>query len=284
MVGRRRFLKFCVAAAACGVGGASYVFGLEPVWLRTVRCEIPLAGLDPALDGFTIAQLSDLHHGAGVPLSLFEQAVARANDARPDIVALTGDFVHRGGGTGLEREIADILTGLQPRIGTYAVLGNHDAGVYRPGGGREAIRRAQVVSGALGSRGIAVLRNEVVTPVPGLRLAGLGDLWTGDFEPDRIHLDATTVVLSHNPDTAPELAERGAGLILSGHTHGGQVSIPFLGPPILPVRLRQYHAGHYRLGEGQLYVNRGVGWLRRVRLFVRPEVTILTLRSAPVTT
>ena len=116
-----------------------------------------------------------------------------------------------------------------------------------------------------------------------LRLVGVGDLWTGPYVPSCLPPPTAgkpTIVLSHNPDTAPELAKRGADLILSGHTHGGQVSIPFLGPPILPVRLRQYAAGHYRLKTSQLYVNRGLGWLRRVRLFVRPEVTILRLKPA----
>jgi len=88
-----------------------------------------------------------------------------------------------------------------------------------------------------------------------------------------------TVALSHNPDTAPALARAGADLILSGHTHGGQVEIPFLGPPLLPVRRRAYYAGLYRVETARLYVNRGVGWLRRVRLFVRPEITFLTLQA-----
>ena len=176
---RRTLFKLGGAVAAAAVAGPVYVFGIEPVWLRTVEREIAIAGLDRALDGLEIAQLSDLHHGAGVPLSQFEKAVARANAAQPDLIALTGDFVHRGGGSGIETEIAAILAGLQPRIGTFAVLGNHDAGVYRPGGSRAAVRRALVVAGALETRGIQVLRNEVVSPRPGLRLAGMGDLWTG---------------------------------------------------------------------------------------------------------
>ena len=90
------------------------------------------------------------------------------------------------------------------------------------------------------------------------------------------------MALSHNPDTAPSLAHRGAALILSDHTHGGQVSIPFLGPPILPVERREYAAGPYDLGATRLYVNRGIGWLVRVRMFVRPEVTLHILRAVPV--
>lgn len=264
-------------------GGGLYAFGIEPVWLRKVELDVRLKGLDPAFDGFTIAQLSDLHVGAGVPLDYLNEAAALANAARPDVVALTGDYVHQGGDAAGAAEAAAILKTIEAPA--YAVLGNHDGAVYssdgRPDGG--AVTR---VRDALEGVGVSVLVNERVTLRRGdarLHVAGLGDLWLGAFRPRTVPLrdpEAPTIALSHNPDTAKDLAGHGADLILSGHTHGGQVSIPFLGPPILPVRHREFAAGHFDLGGPQLYVNRGVGWLRRVRLFVRPEVTVLRLYCA----
>jgi predicted MPP superfamily phosphohydrolase len=139
------------------------------------------------------------------------------------------------------------------------------------------------VAGALREAGITVLFNDrfrLARSGARLDVAGFGDLWSDAFEPQAVPVETTTVALSHNPDTAPALARRGVHLVLSGHTHGGQVWIPGIGAPILPVRHREFVAGHYPVGEGQLYVNRGLGWLRRVRLFTRPEVTVLRLRPA----
>ena len=139
------------------------------------------------------------------------------------------------------------------------------------------------VGRALLGTGWKVLQNRAVTLERGgarLRVVGLGDLWSGFFEPDEVDV-TDAIVLEHNPDAVPRLLHRRPALILCGHTHGGQVAAPFLGPPILPVRHREYAAGLYELGDTPLYVNRGVGWLYRVRLFVRPEVTVLTLRAAP---
>ncbi|MHC4549914.1 MAG: phosphodiesterase YaeI [Planctomycetota bacterium] len=282
---RRRLLKLGAAGAAACVGTGVYAFGIEPIWLRRVDLEVRLDGLDAAFDGFTIVQLSDFHVGAGVPYDYLRDAVALARAARPDLVALTGDFVHGGGDAGLADDAAEIVSTLPPAAPTCAVLGNHDGGVYGPERTADPVSFRRVHD-TLAAAGIRVLLNERLTLERGrarLHVAGLGDLWVGAFRPRAVPLrdrGGPTVALSHNPDTAYDVAAHGADLILSGHTHGGQVSLPFLGPPILPVRHRELAAGHYHLKGAQLYVNRGVGWLRRVRLFVRPEVTVLRLRPA----
>lgn len=279
---RRGFLRFCGSGAAVTCLGGIYALGIEPVWLQTVRRDVVLPGLDPAFDGYTIAQLSDLHVGCGVPGRLLRDAVARVNRARPDLVALTGDFVHRGARGDLAERAGEVLAPLAASDGVLAVLGNHDAGCY---GGRRVADQASMrqVAGALREGGVRVLDNERVRITrAGARLdvAGFGDLWSDAFTPWAVPVDGVTIALSHNPDTAPELAGRGMSLVLAGHTHGGQVWIPGIGAPILPVRHKEFVAGHYPVGDGQLYVNRGLGWLRRVRLFTRPEVTVLTLRPA----
>jgi hypothetical protein len=139
------------------------------------------------------------------------------------------------------------------------------------------------VAGALREAGVTVLSNDrfrLARSGGRLDVAGFGDLWSDTFEPQAVPVETTTIALSHNPDTAPALVGRGVHLVLSGHTHGGQVWIPGIGAPILPVRHREFVAGQYPVGDGQLYVNRGLGWLWRVRMFTRPEVTVLRLRPA----
>ena len=275
---RRGFLRLTCGAGAVGVLGAGYAFGIEPTWLRVVRHECPIAGLDPKLDGLRIAQLSDLHVGAGVPIDFLREAVDDALALEPDAIVVTGDFVHRGGNQQALRDLGDVAGRLRAPLGVYGVLGNHDCG-FNGHSRLEATDSVAQVREVLAQAQMQVLTNQSVTLDGNLRLVGLGDLWSGEFDPGRTNVDGPTVALSHNPDTAPELAERGADLVLCGHTHGGQVRIPFLGPPILPVELREYSAGPYDLGATRLYVNRGVGWLRRVRLFVRPEVTLHVLRQ-----
>jgi len=282
---RRAFLRIAAATGVTGIAGGAYVFGVEPTWLRTVRHEVPIAGLDPRLDGMRIVQLSDLHVGAGVPLDYLREAADRALALEPDVIVMTGDFVHRGGKPAAVDAAADIVRRLRAPLGLFGVMGNHDHGVYNALGEVESAGNA-ILENALGEVGLRILHNEstIVTRANGggVRIAGYADLWSGGFDARALPRTPThpTIALSHNPDTAPELArETDTALLLCGHTHGGQVSIPFMGPPILPVRHREFSAGAYDVGDTRLYVNRGVGWLRRVRLFVRPEVTLHVLTA-----
>ena len=283
-ISRRGLLKLTARALGVLALPTIYAVGIEPTWLRTVRHDAKIPGLDPSLDGLRIVQLSDFHIGAGVPFDYLTRAVEDAMALEPDVAVVTGDFLHDGKVEGLQR-LPALLSRLHAPLGVYGVLGNHDFGSpygRRSGPDVPAVARLRT---ALGDGGLRLLHNEatLIAPPRGgrLRLAGYADLWSGAFFPDAIEFGGgiPTVALSHNPDTAPELADRGASLILSGHTHGGQVCVPFLGPPILPVERREYAAGPYDLGATRLYVNRGVGWLSRVRLFVRPEVTLHTLRA-----
>jgi predicted MPP superfamily phosphohydrolase len=285
-ISRRTFLRVAGATGAAGIAAGVYVFGIEPTWLRTVRHEIPIASLDPRLDGMRIVQLSDLHVGAGVPLDYLREAADRALALEPDAIVVTGDFVHRGGMEHAVNAACDIVRRLRAPLGVYGVLGNHDNGVYNSRGLLDPATAPRLHE-ELGEAGLRVLHNEatLLTRAGGggtIRLAGYGDLWSGRFDAHALPRAPTqpTIALSHNPDTAPQLArETDVALVLCGHTHGGQVNIPFLGPPILPIRHREYAAGPYDIGNTRLYVNRGIGWLRRVRLFVRPEVTLHVLRA-----
>ncbi|MEE8106195.1 MAG: metallophosphoesterase [Planctomycetota bacterium] len=282
---RRRVLKLGAAAGLACVPPAIYAFGIEPVWLRTVSVDVPVRDLPAAFAGYRIAQISDLHWGCGVSADQIEEAVSLALEGGPDLIALTGDFLHRGGDTGDAERVAGLLRRLSANDGVVAVLGNHDHDVYRSGGGAPAYDKSSRLRTALAARGIDVLEDRTRTVKRGdaaIQVAGFGDLWAGRFDSTAgaPAEGAVSIALSHNPDTAPDLWRAGHRLILSGHTHGGQVCVPFLGPPILPVALREFAAGLYERADRHLYVNRGVGWLARVRCFVRPEVTLLTLRTA----
>jgi predicted MPP superfamily phosphohydrolase len=279
MLTRRGFLR---AMGATALSGGVYACGIEPFWLETVRTEIALEGLDPAFNGYVVAQISDLHVGSGVPLPYLRRAVDAVNAARPDLVVVTGDILDGCAANGAAEDAAEILSALRPRDGALAVLGNHDTGAFHEGLGTDerAVRRLGV---ALAEAGVDVLMNEERTLERGggrLRVAGFGDLWSDGFDARafRARPGEATLALSHNPDTAPELARRGAGLVLCGHTHGGQVRIPFLGPPYCPVRHKELMYGHHRLGGTQVYVNPGLGYSHRIRLLARPELTLFRLK------
>jgi hypothetical protein len=278
MLTRRGFLK---AVGATALSGGVYACGIEPHWLETVRLEIALPGLDPAFDGYVVAQISDLHVGSGVPLSFLRRAIDAANAAKPDLVVVTGDILDGCAPNGAAEAAAEVLSALRPRDAVVAVLGNHDTGAFHPDRvvDEEAVRRLR---GALSAAGADLLSNEERTLERGdgrLRVAGFGDLWSRQFDARAFQgaPGEATLCLSHNPDTAPELAQRGAGLVLCGHTHGGQVRIPLLGPPYYPVRHRELMYGHHRLGATQVYVNPGLGYSHRLRLLARPEVSLFRL-------
>jgi predicted MPP superfamily phosphohydrolase len=162
-------------------------------------------------------------------------------------------------------------------LGCYAIFGNHDYGR-----GWQHAEVADRLAARLPDQGIVLLRNSMCV-VEGLQLAGVDDLWGTNFRPvavlPRLRRDQPALVLCHNPDAVdlPVWSDY-QGWILSGHTHGGQCKPPFLPPPQLPVKNTRYTAGEFDLGDGRtLYINRGLGYLRRVRFNVRPEITVFRL-------
>jgi uncharacterized protein len=266
--------------------------------LSTERLTISINGLSPALQGIRIVQLSDFHFdGLRLSEKLLQQAIAQTNQANPDLIVLTGDYV-----TDDPQPIYKLVQQLQHlkcQAGIYAVLGNHD---LEQRGAKEAI------TDALTDGGISVLWNEVAYPLGGeLALVGLPDYWSKQFEPkvimDRIPAHIPRIVLSHNPDSAEDLRQWRVDLQLSGHTHGGQIVIPGVGPvvakmealrhgipkrarPLLPflsprchkvVQHWEWSEGLHKVGNNLLYINRGLGTYMPGRLFCPPEVTVITL-------
>jgi len=296
---RRRFLKWMLGSAATAglsaLGGVGYATLAEPHWLAVERVDVPLPGLPASLDGFTIAQLSDLHRGPEVAQEGITQAVKLALRQEADLVVLTGDYVSRS--AEYAPSCAKALSPLAAS-GKYAPSRFGGAGgkalplVRRAGGGNvlaclgnhDHWTDADAVAGALTDAGLTVLRNAAREVADGLWVAAVDDVWERQADLGKalegVSAGATVVLLAHEPDYADEVAADGrVSLQLSGHSHGGQVRLPFIGAPFLPYLGRKYPAGLYRVGGMRLYVNRGVGLISpAVRFNCRPEVTLLTLR------
>ncbi|GAB4573071.1 MAG: metallophosphoesterase [Anaerolineae bacterium] len=245
---------------------------------RSVTLMLPR--LHPAFSGLRLVHISDLHiNGWLKPADLAEIAV-RINALAPDVIAITGDFSSNG-------HIADpdglraALQVLQPREITVAVLGNHD---HVARGGPSRLRAI------LQDSGVLELPNRVHTLVRGearLHLAGVDDLSFRQARLDRVLAelppDGAAILLAHEPDFADVSAATGRfDLQLSGHTHGGQVQLPLVGPLLLPRNGRRYVDGLYRAGGMYVYTNRGLGAGHiPIRVNCRPEVTVFTLLARP---
>ncbi len=278
----RRFSRrhFITALIAAPVLTALYTWRVEPHWLEIVYRDLPIANLPPSLAGKRLVQLSDLHIGPQVDDDYIIGTFRRVAEIQPDLVVHTGDLItHRDART-IEQARRVLEHFPRGRLGTAAILGNHDYGR-----GWSDQRVAAEVERVLREAGAVVLRNTHVN-FAGLELIGTDDLWAGrlSLNTARHTLDPRqpALMLCHNPDACDLAGWEGYhGWILSGHTHGGQCKPPFLPPPLLPVRNKRYTSGEFSLsGDRLLYINRGVGHLLRVRFNVRPEVTVFRLLPA----
>lgn len=265
-----------------------YAYHIEPTWLEVNRITLPVRGLAPEFHGLKIAHLSDFHCGSQIPKGYLEDVLARTHAERPDVIALTGDFVHKG--YGHVTAAASLFRGLTAPHGVFAVLGNHDFSVRNALGIRRHRGLHRAITDALESEGVSVLRNRAVRldrDGAGLVIAGIDDLWSREADPDAAFAeqcpDTPRVVLAHNPQAVESFGMHRADLTLSGHTHGGQINWPGLGRVLLRKNARRWAAGLYPLhahhspSGGHLYVNKGVGFGWRFRFGVRPEVAVFTL-------
>lgn len=268
--------------AGAGLGAAAlgaYAFLVEPRWIEVTRTLVHVPRLHPDLEGFRIALLTDLHAGEGTPLSVVRRAARLAMRVEPDLVAVTGDLAaDDADGFG---EVLEALSALSAPCGVWAVPGNHDHAV--------GIRRFHRDVGR--AEGIGDLTNRAeVLRVGGARLcvAGVDDLGRGSPSLAALPPPSArdfTLLLAHNPDQA-ERARRGydrVDLILSGHTHGGQVRLPGLGALLNPAeRDDLYEAGLRRRPWTQVYTSRGIGTVHLpIRFLCRPEVAVLELTRRP---
>lgn len=259
--------------------------GPERVLISSYQMEI--IDLHPSLNGLRIVQLTDIHHGPWLPIEFVYAIVQRTNNLKPDLIMLTGDYVVNS--PRYIRPVIDALSNLEPSIATLAVLGNHD---WWEGG--EAIQEGMT------DQGIIMLDNRRVFLTPerqiatkhdvGLCLAGVGDPWahTVDFAAalDGVPEDMPRILLSHNPDAAEDKqlleARHRIDLMLSGHTHGGQVCFPSNRKPVLPkIRKHKYARGLVFGPQCPVYISRGIGTAGvPLRLGADPEIAVFDLVSA----
>lgn len=276
---RRKFLKTAVFGGLAL--SAIDAFAVEPRWLDVTHTTIPIQGLGPDLDGYRIALLSDFH----LPVSskkLVHRALAYAAEFSPDLIAMPGDFVDGKYKPAHQIPMPDFrgfFDSAKARDGVVGTLGNHDHWIDAEGV-RDRIHR---------DTPIRLVENEHILVQRGrsaLAVGGVGDMWEGITMPATafagVPEDVPRILLSHNPDYAEDMIEDvRVDLQLSGHTHGGQIRVPF-GPAL---RVPSSYGNKFREGlvEGKrhrVYVTRGVVSMKHARFFCRPEVSCLTLRSA----
>jgi predicted MPP superfamily phosphohydrolase len=278
-VSRRKFLRRLVrcGAALAGVAGLGTGYGFwEASQIRILRQTITLPRLPASFEGKTIAVLADFHHGPFVGIEFIRRAVALAQNLAADAYALVGDFAHKGTHTGEQLPpCLEAVSQLRAPLGVFAVPGNHD---MQNGG--------QVYRDTIARTPLTDLTNRAIRVSIGsdwLWFAGVDDLWWG--KPDltsalrKVPAGAEVVLLAHNPDFAEVRPDPRVGLVLSGHTHGGQAYLPGLGAAWAPTQFGdKYLAGLVQGPASQVFVTRGLGEAGiPLRFNCPPEINLLTL-------
>lgn len=259
-----------------GVAAGVYSYGWERHWIETTEVTITLPKLPDAFRGTKLVHFSDLHLGHFSEPKDVQHVVDLIMSKKPDMICFTGDLVDES--TRYLSAVLPILGQLEATLGKYAVLGNHD---YRA-------RQQQVIRDTLSSAGFEVLDNRHVRvdrQGSSLHMAGVDDVLFGVPDLARalgdIPTDEAVILLAHEPDFADETAAYPVGLQLSGHSHGGQVRLPLIGAILTPKLSQKYVQGLYKVKDTslQVYTSRGLGTtILPIRLFCRPEVTVITLR------
>lgn len=267
---RRDFLKLGISGS---ILLASYPTFIERYSFQVNHYRAAFPNLPAAFAGKRILQLTDLHYGKLMPLWLIEYIVALANHQQADIIVCTGDYVHHNQTREQLDQVWPVLSRLSAPLGVYSVLGNHDhwadtevALEWLERSGQNIRHRSQRIEVA----GEAIW------------LGGAGDLWEDVLGVDDAFAanqpEDFKILLAHNPDTADRTFSTRLDLILSGHTHGGQVRLPLLGTPVLPVENKHYNNGFFETKNGRLFISKGLGWTNYpVRFNCPPEIAVIEL-------
>ena len=266
-----RCLTWCFLLGCCTL---FYAKSIEPNWIEINSLQLTLPHLASEFHGYRIVQVSDIHRDRWMTPQRLQRVVRLVNQQEPDLVAITGDLITRHLPQ-LIPSLGSTLGEFTPQDLTVATLGNHDHE-----------NDVQAIIQVLKQSGIVSLQNDVYTLKRGqavLHIAGLDDVNMGkdrlDLVLQKLPRQGAAILLAHEPDFAKSSAmtER-FDLQLSGHSHGGQVRLPFLKPPVLPPWGKRYYLGLYQVGDMQLYTNRGLGMTGlHLRFFARPEITVFTL-------
>ena len=235
--------------------------------LEVTRHEIFIDDLPEALDGYRIAFLTDTHVAPMVPRDFYDEIASHISQFDPHAILLGGDFVtwHRH-----IPLLGAFVARLRARDGIFAILGNHD---YWAG--------AEEVVSAMTARGVRFLTNtSIAIPLP---IVGIDEIYRGEPDVERafagVDPNAPTIAISHHPDVIDLLGGRRIDLLLCGHTHGGQIRLPFFGAIVVPsAHETEFAAGFHRVGNVLMYVSRGIGSIPPVRILCRPEIATFILR------
>lgn len=282
---RRDFLKLlkvgAIDLALLALGGFGYSVLVGPAQFTIETVPLKLPRLPRAFSGLRMAQISDIHMGSWMNRDHFQQVADLVLAEKPDLLLITGDFLFGHNFNAASRgHLKDLITVLSPLtavLPSFAVLGNHDYWT-NPEAVREMLRACQITE----------LTNTVFTLARGsenLYLCGVDDVWEGDVQLENVLAqlpdDSAAILLAHEPDFADTSAATSRfDLQVSGHSHGGQVVIPYYGPPILPFLGQKYPSGLYKVGEMFQYTNRGVGTgALPIRFNCPPEITLFILES-----
>ena len=274
IISRRSFL---LGAGVTGTLGliASYPFFIERYLVKINHYSLSVNNLHPDLEDFRILHLSDLHYGSLVPLKWIKHVLSLAQEQKPDLIALTGDYIHeRNSRTQLDIIWPELMK-LSAPFGVKMVLGNHDHWADS----KYALQLLEESGRSLRNR------SEILKKGNGqLILGGTGDYWEDDVIIDDALMGQDDklprIVLTHNPDSADLPYSVRVDWFLCGHTHGGQVKIPFIGTPVLPVRNKKYNNGIKSNGKSSLFINKGIGWaVFPVRFNCAPEIAVLHLTA-----
>ncbi len=282
---RQGIYKVSASVPASGqltrVGFWRYITEVEPNQIEITELHLPVCRLPASFAGLRLLQVSDIHMGGWMNLERLTRAIRMALSQKPDIALLTGDYLPAyGWGPKREPQLADLAAGLQPlpkACPTFSILGNHDHRTNAP-----------AIQAVLDRIGAIDLTNSVYPLKHGqdrLYLAGVDDINAGrprlDLVLQQLPEDGPAILLAHEPDFADASAATGRfALQISGHTHGGQVVLPYIGPPILPQNGRKYPMGLYKVGDMFQYTNRGIGMgTKSIRFHCRPEITLFVLEQ-----
>ena len=278
-ISRRSAMALGLLGTAVGLAG--YAVGVEPRWVSVEQREMAVPRLPKHLVGKTLVQLSDTHVGARVDPEYIMRQFDYVKSLQPDFVCFTGDYIDQATAWHVKEGIRLLDHFPRGHFGTACVLGNHD---YQGKLHEKTGETNRLIDAFANADGLELLIDDTME-MNGLHVAGLPDLWFGDFRRPLAKrviekvADKPSIVLSHNPDSA-DLPIWGDfdGWLLCGHTHGGQCTFPIIGAPVLPVQNQDYVSGTYEIdNQYKMYINRGIGHTTRVRFMARPEITVFTL-------
>ena len=281
---RRIFLKrtFGSFLTMIGLGGGGYYYAhdIEPHLLDVTNYKITNKAIPLSFHNFKIVQFSDTHLGFQYNTSQLRKLVQKINHFEPDLIFFTGDLMDAPNKYGDTSEIISILKELKAPFGKFAIYGNHDHGGYG----------SNIYKATIEDSGFTLLLNKhmEIRQKDGSKIyvIGIDDAMLGKPDIDKalagVQSDSYKILLSHAPDLADAAASYHIQLQLSGHSHGGQIKIPFFGAVVKAPFAEIYQEGFYEIGDSPLllYVNRGIGTTRLpFRFLSKPELTIFTLVS-----